>query len=182
MSALDFIFSRRSIRKFTDEKVSEAQIKLLLEAAMAAPTAMNMQPWHFVVIDDPEILVKLRGALPFGKMEAPLAISVCGNLRSIKRPVLERYWVQDCSAATENLLLAAKALGLGAVWCGVHPIKLMESAVSGILKLPGQVKALNVVFVGHPAEEKPARTQYEQAKISHNLFEASWTPSEDQPK
>jgi len=84
MTDLDFIFSRRSIRRFTGEKVSEIHIKLLLQAAMAAPTAMNMQPWHFVVIDDPGKLADLRRILPFGKMQAPLAISVCGNLRSAK--------------------------------------------------------------------------------------------------
>lgn len=181
MVDLNFIFSRRSIRKFTSAKVSESDVKSLLEAAMAAPTAMNMKPWHFVVVDDPDTLGKLRGALPFGKMNAPLAISVCGNLRTIKRPVLERYWVQDCSAAAENLLLAANALGLGAVWCGVHPIKRLEDAVREVLDLPGQVIPLNVVYIGYPAEEKSARTQYDQTKISHNLFKVGWKPSQDPP-
>ena len=91
MTDLNFIFSRRSIRRFTSEKINEYKIKLLLEAAMAAPTAMNMKPWHFVVVDDPSKLAELRATLPFGKMEAPLAISVCGNMQSIKRPVLERF-------------------------------------------------------------------------------------------
>ena len=180
MTDLDFIFSRRSIRRFTGEKVSEIHIKLLLQAAMAAPTAMNMQPWHFVVIDDPGKLADLRSILPFGKMQAPLAISVCGNLRSAKKLVTERYWVQDCSAATENLLLAANALGLGAVWCGVHPINRIESAISSSLNLPTHVIPLNVVFIGHPSEKKLARTQYDPAKISHNLFEVRWEPSVDQ--
>ncbi len=180
MTNIDFIFSRRSIRRFTPEKISDTQIKLLLEAAMAAPTAMNMKPWHFVVVDDPAKLDELRKILPFGKMDAPLAISVCGNMQSIKRPVLERFWVQDCSAATENLLLAANAIGLGAVWCGVHPIKMLENAVSAILNLPKLVIPLNVVFIGQPAEEKPARTQYDQARISHNLFEIRWENPADQ--
>ncbi len=174
MTNLDFIFSRRSIRRFTKEKVSAVQVRSLLEAAMAAPTAMNMKPWHFVVVDDPVKLEELRKILPFGKMEAPLAISICGNMQSIKRAVLERFWVQDCSAATENLLLAANALDLGAVWCGVHPIKTLENAVSSVLNLPKLVIPLNIIFVGYPAEEKPARTQYDRTRISHNLFDTRW--------
>lgn len=180
MTDLDFIFSRRSIRRFTAEQVSEDQIKLLLEAAMAAPTAINLQPWHFVVVDDPDKLADLRKLLPFGKMQAPLAICVCGNLGSVKKLVTERFWVQDCSAATENLLLAANALGLGAVWCGVHPINRLESSIRSVLNLPESVIPLNVVFVGHPAEEKPARTQYNEAKISRNLYEIRWEPTLDQ--
>jgi nitroreductase len=180
MTDLNFIFSRRSIRRFTPEKVSEAQIKSLLEAAMAAPTAMNMKPWHFVVVDDPSKMAELRKILPFGKMDAPLAISVCGNMQSIRRAVLERFWIQDCSAATENLLLAANAMGLGAVWCGVHPINRLEASVSRVLELPNRVIPLNIIYIGHPSEEKPARTQYDQARISHNLFDVLWKPQEDQ--
>ena len=180
MNELDFIFSRRSIRRFTAEKVSENQIKLLLEAAMAAPTAMNLQPWHFVVVEDPKQLVGLRKILPFGKMTVPLAISVCGNLGTMKRLVTERFWVQDCSAATQNLLLAANALGLGAVWCGVHPINRLESSVRAILNLPETVVPLNVVYIGHPSEEKPARTQFDLSKISHNLFNVRWETPDHQ--
>ncbi len=180
MRELDFIFSRRSIRRFTAEKVNKDQIKLLLEAAMAAPTAMNTQPWHFVVVEDPDKLADLRKILPFGKMAAPLAISVCGNLGMVKRLVTERFWVQDCSAATENMLLAANVLGLGTVWCGVHPINRLESSVRNVLNLPVSVVPLNIVYVGHPAEEKPARTQYESSKISHNLFEVGWEPAAEQ--
>jgi nitroreductase len=180
MTDLNFIFSRRSIRRFTAEKVSQAQIKLLLEAAMAAPTAMNTQPWHFVVIEDTGKLAELRKILPFGKMDAPLAISICGNLGSLKRLVTERFWVQDCSAATENMLLAANTLGLGTLWCGVHPINRLESSVRTILNLPEMVIPLNIVYVGHPAEEKPARTKYDQTKISHNLFDVPWETPVDQ--
>lgn len=180
MTDLNFIFSRRSIRRFTTEKITKAQIKSLLEAAMAAPSAMNMRPWHFVVIDDPGKLAELRKVLPFGKMDAPLAISVCGDMQSIKRPILERFWIQDCSAATENLLLAANAMGLGSVWCGVHPIKRLEDAVSRILQLPNRVIPLNVVYVGYPDEEKPARTQYDPTRISQNLFDNSWDSQNEQ--
>ena len=180
MTELDFIFSRRSIRRFTSERVSEAQIKLLLEAAMAAPTAMNLQPWHFIVVEDPFKLADLRKILPFGKMQSPLAISICGNLGSVKKLVTERFWVQDCSAATQNLLLVANALGLGAVWCGVHPINRLESSVTTILNLPETVIPLNVVFIGHPAEEKPARTQFDSKRISRDYFDAPWETPENQ--
>ena len=119
-------------------------------------------------------LAELRKVLPFGKMQVPLAISVCGNMGPLKKLVTERFWVQDCSAATENLLLAANALGLGAVWCGVHPINRLETYIKTTLNLPETVTPLNIVYVGHPAEEKPARTQFDQAKISHNLFNLPW--------
>jgi len=180
MTDLSFIFSRRSIRRFTEEKVSKDHQRILLEAAMAAPTAMNLQPWHFVVVDDPGKLDDLRKIIPFGKIQAPLAISVCGNLGSVKKLVTERFWVQDCSAAAQNLLLAANALGLGAVWCGVHPINMLESSMRKTLNLPKTVIPLNIVYIGHPAEEKPARTQYVHTKVSHNVFDVPWEPRTDQ--
>ena len=139
MEALDLIFKRRSIRKFTDEPVSNAQIDLLLQAAMAAPTAMNLKPWHFVVVTEAEILRRINHTLIFGKMKAPCAVSVCGDLRAGKR--VEKFWIQDCSAATENLLLAATGLGLGAVWCGVTPTRGIKS------KLPKFSCCLRALFL-----------------------------------
>jgi len=172
MEVLDLIFRRRSIRKFTNEPVSEAQIDLLLQAAMAAPSAMNLKPWHFVVITEAEILRKINQTLIFGKMKAPCAVSVCGDLRIGKRA--DRFWIQDCSAATEKLLLAAAGLGLGAVWCAVTPITRYQKQIAEILSLPQGVIPLNVIFIGHPAEEKPPRTQYDPKNISHNTFGNPW--------
>ena len=169
---LDFIFKRRSIRKFTSEPVSDEQIRDLLEAAMAAPSAINMQPWHFIVVREPAVLEGLRKVLPFGKMAAPLAIVVCGDFGNAKRLVAENFWVQDCSAATENLLLAVPALGLGAVWCGVSPIKTMVKLVSEVLDLPSTLIPLNVIFVGHPAEVKASRTKFNEKKVSYDRFKA----------
>jgi len=174
MEVLDLIFSRRSIRKFSDEPVSTAQIDLLLQAAMAAPSAMNLKPWHFVVVTDAEILRQINRALIFGKMKAPCAVSVCGDLRIGRRA--ETFWIQDCSAATENLLIAAAGLDLGAVWCGVTPIGRYQKRIAEILLLPKGVIPLNVIFVGHPAEEKPPRTQYDPKKISRNTFGNPWNP------
>jgi nitroreductase len=152
------ILARRSIRTYTDEPVTSEQIETLLEAAMAAPSASNLKPWHFVVITDRGTLDRLAEEHPFGKMlfEAPLCIAVCGD-----SSISENYWVQDCSAATENLLLAAVALDLGAVWLGVYPREERVAAIREILGLPERIMPLNLISVGHPAEEKEARTQYD---------------------
>lgn len=155
------IFARRSIRKYTDEPVSEVDVKTLLEAAMAAPSASNLKPWHFVVVTERQTLDNLAKAHPHGKMlfEAPSCIAVCGA------PATSRYWVQDCSAATENLLLAATALGLGAVWLGVYPREERVVAVRRILGLPETITPLNLISIGHAAEEKEPRTQYDEARV-----------------
>lgn len=156
------ILSRRSIRKYTSEHVGEEDIKTLLEAAMAAPSASNRKPWHFVVVTERTKLDKLADSHRYGKMlyDAPLCVAVCGDPSAS-----ERFWVQDCSAATENLLLAATALGLGAVWLGVHPSRERVADVRGILGIPEGVTPLNLVSIGHPAEEKEPRTQYDEQRV-----------------
>ena len=156
------IFARRSIRKYTAEPVSEADIRTLLEAAMAAPSASNRKPWHFVVVNGREALDELAEVHPHGKMlfEATLCIAVCGGPTQS-----ERYWVQDCSAATENLLLAATALGLGAVWLGVYPREERIAAVRQVLGIPDAIAPLNLISIGHPAEDKESRTQYDEARV-----------------
>ncbi|MBN1977541.1 MAG: nitroreductase family protein [Anaerolineae bacterium] len=158
---LQTIFSRRSIRKYTTEPVSKADIQTLLEAAMAAPSASNIKPWHFVVVTERETLDALADAHPHGKMlsQATLCIAVCGD------PDLSRYWEQDCSAATENLLVAAAALNLGAVWLGVHPRDDRIDFTRRILGIPETIAPLNLISIGHPAEEKEPRTQYDEARV-----------------
>ena len=156
------ILARRSVRRYTDQPVSEEHITMLLEAAMAAPTASNRRPWHFVVVTDKAKLRALADRHPYAKMlyEAPLCIAVCGE------PALsEKFWVQDCSAATENILLAATGMGLGAVWLGVHPDRERERAVRETLGIPANITPLCLIAVGHPAEHPPARTQYDQARV-----------------
>jgi nitroreductase len=156
------IFARRSIRKYKSDPVSEADIKTLLEAAMAAPSASNRKPWQFIVVTERQTLDALAEAHPHGKMlfEAMLCISVCGDLTE-----MERYWVQDCSAATENLLLAAVGLGLGAVWLGVYPKEDRVAAVRQVLSVPEHITPLNLISIGHPAEKKESRTQYDQTRV-----------------
>ncbi|MEA3376043.1 MAG: nitroreductase family protein [Chloroflexota bacterium] len=159
---VETIFARRSIRAYRAEPVGKKDIETLLKAAMAAPSASNRKPWQFIVVTERETLDALADAHAHGKMlfEAPLCISVCGDLTE-----MERYWVQDCSAATENLLLAATALGLGAVWLGVYPREERVAAVRPILGLPDHITPLNLVSIGHPAEEKEPRTQYDEARV-----------------
>ena len=161
------IYARRSLRKYTDEPVSSEHLRTLLEAAMAAPSAGNQKPWHFIVIDDREMLNELAEGHRYGKMlfEALLCIAVCGDTA-----VSGAYWVQDCSAATENLLLAAEGLGLGAVWLGVHPTAERVSAVSQALGIPEGIVPLNLISIGHPAEQKAARTQYDEARVHHGRW------------
>jgi nitroreductase len=170
MNMIDTILSRRSIRKYQDKAVEKGKLTDLLKAAMAAPSAMNIKPWEFVVVTDPEQLKNIRSALMFGNFNAPAVIIVCGNTSFFKHPMASKYWVQDCSAATENILLAAVSMGLGTVWCGVHPIHNFEKRISKIVGLPDHVKPLNVIYVGYPAEDKEARTQYQADRVHWDQY------------
>lgn len=170
MTIIDTIYARRSIRRYQERPVEQEKIETLLKAAMAAPSAMNFKPWEFVVVTENGILDEIRSALKFGKFNAPAAIIVCGNLSFYKNPVASKYWVQDCSAATQNILLAAVSLGLGTVWCGVHPIHNYTKRISNIIQLPDHVKPLNVIYVGYPAEEKPMRTQYNPDRVHWETY------------
>jgi len=170
MNTMEAILARRSIRRYLDKEVEKEKLNLLLEAAMAAPTAMNIKPWEFVVITEPENLSKIRSVSPLGKYSAPAAIVVCGNTSFFKHPMVSRFWVQDACAATQNILLAAVELGLGTVWVGVHPIKIFTDRISKILNLPNQVVPLNIIFIGYPAEEKPARTQFNSDRVHWEMY------------
>lgn len=167
---IDTIYARRSIRKYRDQPVEKEKLEILLKAAMAAPSARNGKPWEFVVVTQPEGMAKVRSVMIFGRYNAPAAIIVCGNTSFIRRPLSQSFWVQDCSAATENILLAAVELGLGTVWLGVHPIPNFSKGISKVLSLPKTIKPLNVIYVGYPAEEKPPRTQYDQGRVHWEKF------------
>lgn len=154
---LDVMYSRRSIRKYeADRAVEHEKIMLLLKAAMAAPSACNLQPWEFIVITEQEVLHQLKeciGAEHGRDYNAPAAFVVCGNTSYIP---WESTGAMDCSAAIENMLLAATALDLGAVWIGA----LDHEAVRSLLDIPEHVEVISVVLFGYPAEQKPPRTQY----------------------
>ncbi|MFA5874165.1 MAG: nitroreductase family protein [Anaerolineales bacterium] len=167
---LEIIFHRRSIRKYTDQSVEPEKLDLLLKAAMAAPSAMNCKPWEFVVVTDPETLAQFRKRLIFGNRNAPSAIVVCGNPSLSTNPAARLFWVQDCSAATENILIAAVSLGLGTVWVGIHPVAEFVRVVREIAGLPKHVTPLGLLYVGYPAEEKPARTQYDAGRVHMETY------------
>ena len=165
---VDFIFRRRSIRQFLAKPVAEKDIGTLLEAGMAAPSASNLKPWHFIAVTERKTLNALADAHPYGKMlaQATLAIAVCGD-----PSVSERYWDQDGAAATENILLAAPALGLGAVWIGIHPHPSHPQAVARLLGMPEHVLPFCLVYVGYAAENKPPRTHYDEKRVYWDRYE-----------
>lgn len=165
MELKEVLLKRRSIRKFTDQQVEDGKIEELLRAAMCAPSACNRRPWEFYVVTNEDILRDLRGATHFSNMAAGLAIVACGNLKLALPGKMSPYWVQDLSAATENLLLRAVDLGLGTVWCGVHPQERGEARVREILGLDADTIPLNIIWVGYPAEEPNARGGYEAEKV-----------------
>lgn len=161
---MDAILARRSIRKYTPEPVSAEDERALLEAAMAAPSAGNEQPWHFVTIRERATLDAIPKFHEYAQMLtcAPLAILVCGDPGRENR---RAYWVQDCSAAVENMLVMAHSRGLGAVWLGVHPEVDREEACRKLLGIPRELVPFAIVSVGHPGETKPPAERYDGARV-----------------
>ena len=170
-AAIENIMTRTSIRKYKDQPVEQEKIDIMLKAAMAAPTAVNLQPWHFIVIDDKNTLKLLSGQQP---NNAPLIIAVCGDTNKTTMPdgkgKLPDFWVQDVSAATENLLLAAHAQGLGAVWTGVYPVMERVAEVANVLNCPENIIPLAVVRIGYPDESPEPKDKFKQENISYNKF------------
>jgi len=164
MDAIETILTRRSIRAYTGQPIPAELVELLLKAAMQAPSAGNQQAWQFVVLTDRLRLNALAEVLPYGKMltTAPLSIVVCGDLAIEKS---KGYWVQDCSAATQNILLAAHSLGLGAVWLGVYPREERVRDVRKALGIPETVTPLCAIAVGYPAEQKPRTDRYNAERV-----------------
>ncbi|WP_028585860.1 nitroreductase family protein [Desulfogranum mediterraneum] len=164
--ALQFIFSRRSIRSFTEQAVSDELVEDLLQAAMAAPSAKKKDPWHFLVIRDRQRLRAMARIQPYGRMlrQAPLGILVCGDIELALDQELS-FMLQDLSAAMENLLLAANVLGLGACWVGVHPRKERMSGLAELFGLPERIIPVAAVALGWPAKTAEARTRYNPARV-----------------
>ena len=182
-AAINNIMTRTSIRQYTDEPVSKADIETMLRAGMAAPTAVNRQPWHFVVVTDRGQLNALAAANR-GQLnalaaanrgtgmatKAPLAIVVCGDMQKTMSGTGQGFWVQDCSAATENILLAANALGLGAVWTGLYPNEERAKAVRDVVKAPEHIIPLCTIVIGHPAEQPQPKDKWKPENVSYNEF------------
>ena len=169
---VECIMTRTSIRQYTDQTVSADTIETLLRAGMAAPTAVNKQPWHFVAITDREKLDGIATANPNAGMakKAPLAIVVCGDMKKALEGPARAFWIQDCSAATENILLAAHALGLGAVWTGLYPNEDWTKAVSELLKLPETIIPLCAIVIGYPAEQPQPKDKWLPENVSYNEY------------
>ncbi len=167
MEALETILTRRSIRSYTAQPVPAELVQCLLEAAMSAPSASNEQAWQFVVISDRCLLDEIPKLHPYAEMlkQAPLAILVCGDLHQEHH---RDYWVQDCSAATENLLLAAHASGLGAVWLGVYPDEDRVVKIRKLLGIPDDVTPMALISIGYPAEHVEPAHRYDPAKVHTN--------------
>ena len=170
MDVLEAIRTRRSIRVFDNRAVPEEAIEQVLAAAMMAPSARNARPWQFVVIDDASLLGQIPQSCPNASMvsAAPLAILVCGDL---DREISKGYWPVDCSAAVENMLLTAHAIGLGAVWCGVYPRETRMQGLGRLLRLPERVIAHSLVVVGYPDEQPSQPDRFDAGRIHRN----GWT-------
>ena len=169
---LETIMTRTSIRQYTDQPVEKEKIEAMLRAGMAAPTAVNAQPWHFVVVSDKAKLGELAAANPHAGMlkSAPLAIVVCGDMTKALEGKGRQFWIQDCSAATENILLAAHAQGLGAVWTALYPMEERIQPVSEALKLPDTLIPLCTVVIGYPAEQPEPKDKWKPENVSYNEF------------
>lgn len=169
MDAIRNLLERRSIRKYTDQTIASEIVNRLLEAGMHAPTARNLQPWHFVVVDERQIIDQLAVAHPYAKMlkQASLAILVCGD-RNIQE--MDGYIIQDCSAATQNIMLAAHAHGLGSVWLGMYPREERMEKVGKLLSIPDHILPVALISIGYPDEHKDAPDRFKTDRIHFNKF------------
>ena len=169
-TVLHNILQRKSVRAYTDRAVNHEQLDTLIRAAMAAPTGRDMRPWHFIVLEGRHQLSPLAEQLPYAKMlaEAQAAVVVCGDMSvTDKEGNPSRNWTFDCSAATENLLLQAEAMGLGAVWTGVYPYDERLEAVKQALHLPDHLIPLNVIPIGYPKGDPQPKDKYDPAKVEY---------------
>jgi len=169
MDAIEAILTRRSIRKYIKKPISENDITNLLESAMSAPSAGNEQPWHFIVINDPKILKGIPSFHNHAQMlnDASLAILVCNDKRLEKHGEM---WIQDCSAATENILLAVNAKGLGAVWLGIYPREERINGMRKLLNVPEHIIPFSLISIGYPAEKKPPANRYDSSRVHKNKW------------
>lgn len=165
MEVYNTILKRRSVRKFKEKEITNDMTELLLKSAMAAPSACNKQPWEFYIIRNKEILEQLRQVSPYSDRTAPLIIIVAGNDKRSLSHKINDFWIQDCSAAIENILLTAIEMGLGTCWCGLFPMVTPTKRVRKILNLEEHIIPLALIHIGYPDEELEPRTQYNEKRI-----------------
>ena len=170
-AVIENIMTRTSIRQFTNQPIAKDTLDLLVKAGMAAPSAVNAQPWAFIIITDREVLDSLNAVKPwFNLKTATAAIVVCGDMNKAMEGPGREYWVQDCSAVSENILLAAHAYGLGAVWCGVYPNPEIVPSVCRVLDIPENIIPLNVITLGYPAENPEPKDKFKQENIHYQKW------------
>ena len=164
-SAIENILNRKSVRKYSDKKVEKEKIDTILKCAMAAPSAMNKQPWELLVITDKEKLEKIAEIAPNASYakNSQVTIIVCGD-----KNISDKFWEQDCCAVTENILLAAEALDLGAVWCAVYPLDEKVIGIKNLFTLPENIIPLNIIPIGYPFTKEEPKQKYNAKKIHNN--------------
>ena len=169
MDVFEALLTRRSIRKYTQEPVSDEDLERILRAAMSAPSAHNSRPWHFVVVRDAAQRRAIAERHPYARMaaEAPVVIVVCADPGEMKE---SGFWQQDCAAALENILLAARGLNLGTVWCGMHPVEERVEPVRALLGIPARIHILGLVVMGHPAQPFVEADRYTETKIHRDSW------------
>ncbi|WP_419174525.1 nitroreductase family protein [Desulfosediminicola sp.] len=169
MDVFDAINTRRSIRSYTDQPVSDEMVQDIIKAGMLAPSAGNQRPWHFIVIRDQELLANVPDFHPYAKMvtKAPVSILVCGDPEGKKWP---DFWPQDCSAALQNMLLAARGLGLGTVWAGIYPLEERIVATRNLFGIPENVIPFAIMPIGWPKDEFTAKDRFEPELIHHDRW------------
>lgn len=173
METRETIFNRRSCREYKEQEVHKEQLETLLKAAFSAPTAVNAQPWEFVVINEKSVLDELRDKLRFARYNAPAAIVVCGNSDWGLKGQDKDLWICDCSAAIENMLLAATDIGLGSLWVGIFPIESRMQMVRSVLDMPANVNPLGMVYVGYAAKEQEGRCRYNEKVVHWQKYDKS---------
>lgn len=171
-SAIETMHNRTSIRHYLDQPVSKEQLETIVKGGMSAPSAMNKQPWQFIIIDDKEVLQALGKDIPTSEMvqKASAAIVVCGDMQRAGKGWLQQYWIQDCSAASQNILLAITDLKLGGVWTSVYPAPERMEIVSSVLELPDHIIPLNIIPVGYPDKAYTPKEKWDETKVHWNKF------------
>ena len=169
----NMIFKRTSVRNYTKEPLTENQIDLLLKAGMAAPSAMNVQPWEFIVVQNSENLDKIMAIHPYSSMlkEASLAIIVCADTEKGGEGIApKKYWIQDCSAVSENILLEATDLGLGGVWLGTYPKEEVYKPIAKAFNLPENIIPVTILSIGHPTGNVNPKDKFDKNKIHYEKW------------
>ena len=169
MDLYEGIVSRRSVRRFTEQPVEKDIIEDVIKAAMYAPSAHNAREWEFVVVDDKALIEAISETSPYAKFakSAPVVVVICGNTEKEK---VAGFWVQDCSAAMQNMLLAVHSKKMGATWCGIHPIADLEMAIQELLELPGHIIPLGLCVMGYTEHSPRQPDRFEPEKIHYNKY------------